>query len=134
MNAARGPRADLEIAVQLDSDGQLGEEELNPLEVEGPALLVDSESEVKSLSAEQARGRVVFFDCALVDRTLWPRREVESRASQLLPAQPSAQVAVTSWSPRLGESQGSFAYEGSPFHWVKENGMPIVVAQLEDMV
>ncbi len=134
VNAPRGPRDDLEIAVHFDSDGRLGDEELNPLVVEGPALLVDSGSELKSLSAEQGRGKIVFFDYTLVDRTLWPRREVEARAGQLLQAQPSALVPVTSWSPTLGESQGSFAYEGSPFHWVKDNGTPIVVARLEDMV
>ncbi len=134
VNAPRGPRDDLDIAVHFDSDGQLGDEEPNPLVVHGPALLLDSEDELKSLSAEQARGKIVFLDYALVDRTLWPRREVEARAAQLLRAQPSALVPVTSWSPKLGESQGSFAYEGSPFHWVKDNGTPIVVARLEDMV
>jgi hypothetical protein len=134
VNAPRGPRDDLEVAAHFDSDGQLGDEEPNPLVVDGPALLVDSESELASLSTEQARNRIVFLDYALVDRTLWPTREVETRAAQLLQAQPLALVPVTSWSPKPGESHGSFAYEGSPFYWVKDNGTPIVVARLEDMV
>jgi len=133
VNAPRGPRDDINIAAHFDSDGRLGDEEPNPVVMNGPALLVDSESELRSISAEQARDKIVFLDYSLVDRTLWPRREVETRAAQLMQARPLALVPVTSWSPHPGESHGSFAYEGIPFDWVKDNATPIVVARLEDM-
>ena len=133
VNPPRGPRDDVEIAASFDSDGRLGDEDPNPLVVTGQTLLVHTENELGSLSADEARNKVVFLDYSLVDRTLWPRNEVESRAAQLIQAQPLALVPVTRWSPYPGESHGSFAYEGSPFYWVNDNGTPIVVAQLEDM-
>lgn len=133
VNPPRGPRDNTEIAASFDSDGRLGDEDPNPLEISGQVLFVSSESQLESFSKEQARDKVVFVDYALVDRTLWHRGEVETRATQLIQAHPLALVVVTSWSPKPGESHGSFAYEGSPFDWVNDNGTPIVVARLEDM-
>jgi len=133
VNPPRGPRDDMEIAPSFDSDGRLGDEDPNPLKISGQVLLVSSESQLESFSAEEARDKVVFVDYALLDRTLWHRGEAETRATQLIQARPLALVVVTSWSPKPGESHGSFAYEGSPFYSVNDNGTPIVVARLEDM-
>lgn len=133
VNAPRGPCDDVQIAASFDSDGKLGDEEPNPLVVRGKVLLISSEQELATLSAEQVTEKIVFVDFALVDRTLWRSREVEARATKLIQATPLALVLVTSWSPKPGESHGSFAYEGSPFDWVSHNGTPVVVARLEDM-
>ncbi len=133
VNPPRGPRDDTQTAVSFDSDGRLGDEDPNPLVVSGQALLIDSENALWTLSANEARGKIIFVDYVLVDRTLSGRSEADSRAAQLFQAEPLALVLVTSWSPNPGESHGSFAYEGSAFASVNDNGTPIVVAQLEDM-
>ena len=59
VNPPRGPRDDMEIAPSFDSDGRLGDEDPNPLEVSGQVLLVSSESQLESFSAEEARDKVV---------------------------------------------------------------------------
>lgn len=133
VNPPRGPRDDTEAAVSFDSDGQLGDEESNPLVVSGRALLVSTENGLWSLSANEAKDRIVFVDYALVDRAVLGSSEAGRRAARLIQAEPMALVLVTSWSPNPGESHGSFAYEGVPFDQVNDNGTPIVVARLEDM-
>jgi hypothetical protein len=129
----RGPRDNVEIASSFDSDGRLGDEELNPLVVSGEVLFINTDDRLWSLSEEEARDKVILLNYALVDRTMLSGYEAETRAAHLIEAQPLALVLVTSWSPHPGESHGSFAYEGGPFDWVNDNGTPIVVARLEDM-
>jgi len=133
VNAPRGHRDDTVLAASFDSDGNLGDQERDPLEVTGPVLVLDSEREIRSLAANEAEGKIVFLDYALVDRTLIHNTEAQRRAAQVLEACPRALVLVTSWSPNPGESHGSFAYEGGPFSEVHDNATPIVVARLEDM-
>lgn len=133
VNPPRGPRDDPGIAASFDSDGRLGDDEPNPLVVSGQPLLVDSESSLRSLTASAARDKILFVDYALVDRTLSSSSEAQGRAVQLVQAEALALVLVTSWSPNPGESHGSFAYDGSGFDRVNDNGTPIVVARLEDM-
>jgi hypothetical protein len=133
VNAPRGPRDDVEIATSFDSDGRLGDKEPNPLVVNGRVLSINTEDKLWALSADEARDRIILLDYALVDRTLLGGYEADTRAAQLIEAQPLALVLVTSWSPRLGESHGSFADEGGAFDRENDNGTPIVVARLEDM-
>lgn len=70
VNAPRGHRDDTVLAASFDSDGNLGDQERDPLEVTGPVLVLDSEREIRSLAANEAEGKIVFLDYALVDRTL----------------------------------------------------------------
>jgi hypothetical protein len=96
-------------------------------------VFVDTEEELWSLSADEARDKIVLLDYALVDRALLGRYEAVTRSTQLIEAEPRALVLVTRWSPRPEESHGSFAHEGGSFDSVNDNGTPIVVARLEDM-
>ncbi|MDH4207255.1 MAG: M28 family metallopeptidase [Anaerolineae bacterium] len=132
VTAPRGPRDDTLIAASFDSDGRLGDEEPDPLTIEGLVMVVDSESSIRSLSQE-ARDRILFVPHALVDRAIKHPTEAESLATDILRAGPRAVVLITEWSPRDAESHGSFAYEGGAFAEVNDNHTPIVVARLEDM-
>jgi hypothetical protein len=133
VNPPRGPRDDTRIAASFDSDGVLGDRDPDPLTLSGQALLVDSENGLSSLSAAQARDRILFVDYALVDQTLLGKPEAQWRAQQLVRAGAMALVLVTRWSPKPGESHGAFAYDVNNFDLVNDNGTPIVVARLEDM-
>lgn len=133
VNAPRGPRDDPILAASFDSDGHPGDQARDPLEVTGPLLVLGSEHEILTLSGEEAEGKVVFLDYALVDTTLHGMAQAESRAARVIEARPAAVVLVTSWSPRVGESHGCFAYEGGVFSTVNDNRTPVVVARLEDM-
>jgi hypothetical protein len=130
--APRGPRDDTLIAASFDSDGKLGDQQRNPLAIEGPVTVVGSESAIRSLGTGLV-DRILFVPYALVDRAIKNPTETESLATDILHAGPRAVVLVTEWSPREGDSHGSFAYEGGSFAEVNDNHTPIVVARLEDM-
>jgi len=132
VTAPRGPRDDTLIAASFDSDGRLGDEERNPWTIEGPVTVVDSERAIRSLGAE-SRDRILVVPYALVDRAIKHPVEAQSLAADILHTSPRAVVLVTEWSPREGESHGSFAYEGGAFAEVNDNHTPLVVARLEDM-
>jgi hypothetical protein len=132
VTAPRGPRDDTLIAASFDSDGTLGDEERDPLTVEGQVTVADSIGAIRSLS-QDAGDRILLVPYALVDKAVKPPAQTESLARDILQADPRAVVLVTSWSSAAGESHGSFAYEGSPFSEVNDTATPIVVARLEDM-
>ena len=130
--APRGPRDDTQIAASFDSDGSLGDEERDPLTIEGQVMVVDSESAIRALTNE-ARDKILIVPYALVDRAIMPPAKAEDLARDILRAGPRAVVLITQWSSREGESHGTFAYEGGAFAEVNDNHTPIVVARLEDM-
>jgi hypothetical protein len=132
VSAPRGPRDDTRIAASFDSDGSLGDEQRDPLTVQGQALVVDSSRGVRSLGQE-AQGRILFVPYALVDRAIKDPAQAEELATQILHAGPRAVVLVTQWSSVEGESHGTFAYEGGVFAEVNDSHTPLVVARLEDM-
>lgn len=130
--APRGPRDDTAIAASFDSDGSLGDEERNPVTVEGPVLVVDSEGSIRSLGNEGG-DKILLVPYALVDRSIKDPAEADSLARDILQAGPRAVVAITEWSTGARESHGTSAYEGGAFANVNDNHTPIVVARLEDM-
>jgi hypothetical protein len=132
VTAPRGPRDDTELAASFDSDGSLGDEERDPLTIQGQALVVDSEAAIRSLGQEAA-GRILIVPYALVDRAIQEPARAERLATELLHAGPRAVVLVTEWSSTERESHGSFAYEGGVFAETNDDHTPIVVARLEDM-
>ncbi|TAM56424.1 MAG: Zn-dependent exopeptidase M28 [Acidobacteria bacterium] len=130
----QGHRDDLAGALRFDSDGVPGDLDRDPVEAEGPALLVRSAGQLASLTAATAQGRVVLLDYALVDRALLGTSEATARAARLLALGPAAVVTITSFSNAQGVSHGSFAGDLGAFTLVSGvPARPVLIARLEDL-
>jgi 7,8-dihydropterin-6-yl-methyl-4-(beta-D-ribofuranosyl)aminobenzene 5'-phosphate synthase len=130
----RGPRDGVKQALRFDSDGALNDAERNPVEIEGPAVLVRSATEIDSLDPTDLEGKVVFLDYAAVDRALMRTQDAVRIARNLLTKGPAGLVLVTQFSTVQGESHGYGVGDVSALNWVEaEPPVPTLYVRLEDL-
>jgi hypothetical protein len=133
-DSPRGHRDDIRQALRFDSDGQLNDEERDPVEAGGPVFLVDSYRDVVDLAAGDLDGKVAFVDYAVVDRILVDPDQVAMSLSKLLAAGPAGLVLVTRFSNQVGQSHGTFVGDGSSFYALQEAyAPPTLYVRLEDL-
>ncbi len=132
----RGDRDSVAQALYFDSDGELNDAERNPVVVAGPAVVIRSAEEIDSLSSADLRGKVVFVDYAVVDRSVMDPQRATAIASDLLAREPAGVVLVTHNSNKIGESHGAFVGDLAAFNWAQrpsDKPIPILYARLEDL-
>jgi hypothetical protein len=130
----RGPRDEIAQALRFDSDGQLNDSNRDPVVATGPAVLIRSADEIAALGPGSLRGKVVFLDYAVVDRSVLSSQEAVGNASDLLTKEPAGLVLVTRFSNEPGESHGAFVGDVSAFNQVETRPvLPILYVRLEDL-
>ena len=130
----RGNRDDAGLARQVDSDGVLNDSNPDPLVVEGPVVVIRTAEELKALTPADVKGKVIFLDYAVIDRSLMGTSEAVSLAWGLAEKGPAGVVLITSFSNIPGESHGAFVGDGCAFTWVEVEPLPpVLYARLEDM-
>jgi hypothetical protein len=133
-HALQPHRDDLVRALRLDSDGVLNDTEPDPVEVQGPPVVVRTTAALAGLTQAAVQGRVVVLDYALVDRALLGTTEAVTRANVLLATQPAGIVLVTTFSNAPGVSHGSFVGDLGAFTLARDVApRPTLYARLEDM-
>ena len=133
-HALQPHRDDLLRALRLDSDGVLNDTEPDPVEVQGPPLVVRTATALAGLTQAAVQGRVVVLDYALVDRALLGTTEAVTRANVLLATQPAGIVLVTTFSNAPGVSHGSFVGDLGAFTLARDVApRPTLYARLEDL-
>jgi len=136
-DAPRGHRNDVVQALHFDSDGRLNDSERNPVEVAGEVVLIHSAGEVEELSPNDAQGRIVFLDSAViaigVENRLRDAAEISQIVTTLINKRIAGLVVVTQFSATAG-SQGKLVGDGKAFEGVTtERVVPILYARLEDL-
>ncbi len=123
-----GHRDRLRRALLFDSDGQLNDEEPDPVVVSGPPVLVRSAGDLGRLAA----GDLAVVDYAFVDRSVHAYDVAWQHADAVLRRQPSGVLCVTTFSNVNGVSHGTFA--GDLPIWTAFDGPlpPILNLRLED--
>ena len=130
----RGNRDDAALALQVDSDGVLNDSDRDPVVAEGAVLVVGSKDELEALKPADVKGKIVFLDFAVIDRSLLGTYDTVSLAWGLAEKGPAGVVVVTSFSNVQGESHGTFVGDGCAFTWVEVKPLPpVLYARLEDM-
>jgi hypothetical protein len=130
----RGPRDDIAQALRFDSDGVLNDSDPNPVVVAGPAVLVRSAEDIRTLSQADLQGKVVLLDYGVIDRALLGSSQATEIASDLMAKGPAGLILVTSFSNRPHESHGSFVGDLSALTGVEtEPAPPVLYVRLEDM-
>ncbi len=129
-DGAPGHRDRLDLAMRIDSDGQLNDRTRDPVTVVGRPLLVRSADQIYGLSPDQVSGRIVLLDYAVIDRSLMSTNEAVTRAWTLVEKNPAAVVMITQFSNQDGESHGAFVGDFPAFTWV-EVGYEIPVLSLK---
>ncbi len=131
----RGPTEGITQALRFDSDGTANDTVRNPVVVEGPVRLVQSEEEIDALGQGDLVGKVVFVDYGLIDGvTHRGRIGPEQLATELLDRRPAGLVLVTSYSDELLKSHGTFAGDESVLNAVQtEAAPPMLLVRLEDL-
>ena len=132
----RGDRDSVVQALYFDSDGKLNDADRNPVAVAGPVTVIRSADEIALLTSADLRGKVVFVDYAVVDRSVMDPQRATAIASDLLARQPAGVVLVTRNSNKIGESHGAFVGDLAAFNWAERPGdepIPILYARLEDL-
>jgi len=133
-HALQPHRDDLLRALRLDSDGALNDTDPDPVEVQGPPVVVRTATALAGLTPAAVQGRVVVLDYALVDRALLGTTEAVTRANLLLATQPAGIVLVTSFSNAPGVSHGSFVGDLGAFTLARDVApRPTLYARLEDL-
>lgn len=128
----RGSRDSIEQALNMDSDGALNDSEPNPVNASGDTLLIRSDSDMAAL--DQAGGKVLLVDYALVDTTVTSQAMARQNAYDLLEAGPAGILLITQYSTRIGESHGSYAGEGGVFTGLQNRArIPVLISRLEDL-
>ncbi len=118
----------------FDSDGDLTDRERDPIEVEGPPLVIRSADEIDDLGPADVAGRVVFVDFALIDWMVVEGSVAYGRISAITGAGPAGVVAVTTGSNSVGESHGTFAGDSSLLNYAQvEPPIPILFTRVEDV-
>ncbi len=130
----RGNRDDAALARQVDSDGVLNDSNRDPVVVEGPVVVVESKDELEALTPADVKGKIVFLDFAVIDRSLLGTDATVSLAWGLAEKGPAGVVVVTRFSNVPGESHGTFVGDGCAFTWVRVEPLPpMLYVRLEDM-
>jgi hypothetical protein len=130
----RGPRDEVDQALRFDSDGVLNDSESNPVEVQGEVLSIRSSDQLKDVERTDVRGRIVFLDYALVDRSLIDTQDAVVALFGLLERGPAGLVLVTGFSNVQGVSHGAFVADNSALNWVEADPMPpVLYVRLEDL-
>ncbi|MBN1148937.1 MAG: M28 family peptidase [Anaerolineales bacterium] len=134
-SSLRGPRDEIELALQFDSDGALNDSEHNPVVVEGEIALVRSDQEIFRLKPADVAGKIVFLDYAVIDRVVaGSTRQAASLAYELLEKRPAGLVLVTQNSFKVDESHGFGVADVSALNWVSNLApTPVIYTRLEDL-
>lgn len=137
-SALRGHRDDLALALNFDSDGALNDGERQPVVVDGPVVVIRSESELESARTADISGRIVLLDYAVVDRVIAGSQRAVALANELLAKTPAGVVMVTQNSNVVGVSHGFGAGDLSAFTWAQlpkgaDERIPILLARIEDL-
>jgi hypothetical protein len=134
----RGHRDDNGLALRFDSDGELNDQERDPVSTEGAVALIRSASEIRALTQADLKDKIVFLDYAVIDVILLRAREPAIEiARDLLALRPAGLVLVTRFSNQPDESHGAFVGDGSAFTYVEISKEALVVptlyVRLEDL-
>jgi Peptidase family M28 len=125
------------LAQIMDSDGALGDAERNPVVASGPILVIPDVKTLNYLRKEDAQGRVLFVDYALVDTITNPdAMDHGAWLVQLMDQGALGLVLVTQFSTKLGASHGTLAGDGSFFQYLEQAPnvhIPILHARLADL-
>jgi len=133
-DATPGHRDWIQYALRFDSDGALNDRNRDPQVIRGQPLLVRTASQLDSLTQQQAAGRAVLLDYALVDRSLMTASQAVARAQALVEKRPAAVVLVTTFSNHAGDSHGTFAGDVNAFTSTDaEPQVPVVSLRMEDL-
>ncbi len=130
----RGNRDYAQLARQVDSDGVLNDSDRDPVVVEGPVVVIRTTGELEALTPADVKGKVVFLDYAVIDRSLMSTNDAVTLAWRLAEKGPAGVVLVTRFSNVPGESHGAFVGDGCAFTWVEVEPLPpVLYARVEDM-
>ncbi len=133
-DATPGHRDWISYARRFDSDGLLNDRTRDPQVIAGPPLILRNPAQIDALTQQQAAGRVVLLDYAVVDRSLMSTNQAVSRAQTLVEKRPAAIVLVTTFSNQPGESHGTFAGDVNAFTSTDaEPQVPVVSLRMEDL-
>ena len=118
----------------FDSDGDLTDLERDPIEAEGPPVIIRTADQIDGLQPSDVAGRVVFVDFALIDWMVVEGGEAYGRITAITGARPAGVVAVTTGSNRVGDSHGTFAGDSSLLNYAQvEPPIPILFTRVEDV-
>jgi hypothetical protein len=133
-DATPGHRDWISYARRFDSDGLLNDRTRDPQVIAGPPLILRNPAQIDALTQQQAAGRVVLLDYAVVDRSLMTVSQAVTRAQTLIEKRPAAVVLVTTFSNHAGESHGTFAGDVNAFTSIPaEPQIPVLSARMEDL-
>ncbi len=129
-----GHRDWIDLALRIDSDGELNDRRRDPMVVRGRPLVVRSANQLYGLSPDRVSGRVVLLDYAVIDRSIVTFNEAVTRAWVLIEKNPAAVVMITRFSNVNGESHGSFAGDFPAPTWVEVGyEIPVLSLRMEDL-
>ena len=133
-DAPAGHRDRIDLALKRDSDGVLNDSQRNPVVVNGPPLIIRSNSDIDALTTQEVAGRIVFLDYEVIDRVINDFNDAVTSAWRVAELQPAGIVMVTSYSNHIGLSHGSFSSDTPAFTWVEvEPFPPLLLVRLEDL-
>jgi hypothetical protein len=128
-NSLRGSLDTIAGSLLMDSDGKLNDSYANPQQVIGSILAITDEEDLQDLDTNQAQGKILFVNYALLDGNTY-KGDTNRNLSMLLDCQPSALVLVTQNSMQKGTSHGTFVNEAGP---LSDTRFPVLHVRLEDM-
>jgi hypothetical protein len=127
-NGISGHRRDLRQALRFDSDGELNDADRNPVKVAGRALLLRTPEDVRRLAQEDAEGRIIFLDFAVMDPLAGRQGLGGELVSALVQRQAAGLVLVTAGGNGKGAGDGTFL-EDMAMH----GRIPVLNVRLEDL-
>lgn len=131
-DAIRGNRDDPLLALNMDSDRNLSDSELNPIRVEGSVTLIPDNEELSVLIGSDQSRNILMVDFSIVDVNDSLSR---TRAEELLGLKPAAIVVVTRFSNLQGVAHGSFIGDKGgilqSLDW--KTSIPILFIEMENL-
>jgi hypothetical protein len=130
----RGDRDVVARALRFDSDGQLNDEQRDPVVIDGPVLAVSWDGELTDLPPGTAAGKIVFVDYAAIDHVTLGRELATENIVQILDLQPAGLVLVTRFSNQQRESHGAFVGDLSILTYLDvASTPPALYVRMEDL-
>jgi hypothetical protein len=133
VNGLRGSRYSNELALVLDSDGELGDLENDPLTARGKVVLVRDQEMLRTLDASDNSNNILFVDEQLLDafNNYDDYRKNRSALYNTVEAGVAGLVLVSEYSNQPGETHGALFPDGVlTFKYVN---IPILHARIEDV-
>ncbi len=131
----RGHRDNLNLVMQMDSDGSLADTDPDPVEQSGEIVLIQSREELDGLAGSDLSGRIALVDYALVDTSIKQMFHPAESAEAILALRPAAVILFTSYSNSEGQSHGTYLGDGGGGFQLAQYDQPtpVLFITLEDL-